>query len=57
MPELADLPDKALHAPWEADADTLAEAGVELGKTYPKPLVDHGTARKRALDAYGEVKG
>ncbi|WP_370196457.1 deoxyribodipyrimidine photo-lyase [Aurantimonas sp.] len=57
VPELADLPDKALHAPWEADAETLKKAGVELGKTYPKPIVDHGEARKRALDAYGEVKG
>ena len=27
------------------------KAGVELGKTYPRPIVDHGTARDAALAA------
>lgn len=51
-PELARLPDKFLHAPFEAPADVLAKAGVELGKTYPEPIVDHTSGRQRALDAY-----
>ena len=55
-PELADMPDKYLHAPWEADAATLSAAGVTLGTTYPKPIVDHKTARERALDAYATLK-
>jgi len=52
VPELANLPAKHLHAPWEAPAAVLAGAGVVLGKTYPKPLVDLAEARGRALDTY-----
>ena len=55
-PELSDMPKKFLHAPWEAPAMTLASAGVELGKTYPEPVVDHKTARQGALDAYEVIK-
>ncbi|WP_277813054.1 cryptochrome/photolyase family protein [Hyphomonas oceanitis] len=55
-PELSFLPDKVLHTPWEADSDTLKEAGITLGTTYPKPIVDHATARQRALDAYDTLK-
>jgi deoxyribodipyrimidine photo-lyase len=52
LPELADLDDDAIHAPWEAGPLELAAAGVELGETYPAPIVDHGEARQRALAAY-----
>ncbi len=55
-PELANLPDKYLHAPFEADTRTLAAASVELGKTYPKPIVRHAEARVRALAAYNALK-
>ena len=34
----------------------LKTAGVVLGKTYPKPIVDHSAARQRALDAYKQTK-
>lgn len=57
VPELAELPLKVLHKPWTATGDVLAEAGVRLGETYPKPIVDHAEARKRALAAYEVVKG
>nr|WP_035613537.1 deoxyribodipyrimidine photo-lyase [Hyphomonas johnsonii] len=55
-PELEDLPDKYLHAPWEADAATLKVAGVALGDTYPHPIIEHALARLRALDAYDTLK-
>ena len=38
-------------------ADVLKKAGVELGKTYPRPIVDHAEAREKALDAFRETKG
>jgi deoxyribodipyrimidine photo-lyase len=56
VPEIAGLPDKYLHKPWEAPANVLAEAGVALGETYPEPIVDHKAARQRALDAYDRIK-
>ncbi len=54
VPEIAKLPDKHLHSPWTASAGTLRDAGVELGRTYPAPIVDHAMARHRALEAFGE---
>ncbi|MEX0923066.1 MAG: deoxyribodipyrimidine photo-lyase [Rhodovibrionaceae bacterium] len=56
IPEIADLPDAALHEPWAAPESVLEEAGVKLGESYPNPIVDHGWARKRALDAFATVK-
>lgn len=50
VPELARLPDKWLHAPWTAPAENLQGAGVTLGRSYPKPIVEHGLARDRALE-------
>jgi deoxyribodipyrimidine photo-lyase len=57
VPELADLPDKYLNQPWDASPEILARAGIALGDTYPNRLVAHTEARKRALDAYEEIKG
>jgi len=56
VPELADLPDKYLHKPWEAPEATLRKAGVTLGETYPHPIVEHRGARQRAMAAYEEMK-
>jgi deoxyribodipyrimidine photo-lyase len=56
VPELARLPDKFLHRPWEADASTLARANVQLGETYPHPIVDHKLARTRALAAFEAIR-
>jgi deoxyribodipyrimidine photo-lyase len=56
VPELAGLPDRYLHRPWEAPEGVLAEAGVALGETYPRPVVDHAEARRRALDAFAALR-
>jgi deoxyribodipyrimidine photo-lyase len=34
----------------------LEEAGVRLGATYPRPIVDHAQARKRALAAFEAIR-
>ncbi|WP_421398418.1 cryptochrome/photolyase family protein [Agrobacterium fabrum] len=56
VPELEKLERKYIHKPFEAPKDVLKKAGVELGKTYPLPIVDHGKARERALAAYAAVR-
>lgn len=56
VPELAGVPDKYLHKPWEAPDTVLSESGVTLGETYPLPIVDHKTAREAALSAYATLK-
>jgi len=56
VPELAALPVPWIFKPWEAPKDALASAGVTLGKTYPKPMVDHGEARSAALAAFEAIK-
>jgi deoxyribodipyrimidine photo-lyase len=56
-PELSAMPDDYIHRPWEASPMILKAAGVELGKTYPHPIVDHKMARDRALAAFQQTKG
>ncbi len=56
LPQLAALPDKLIHAPWLASAADLAAAGVELGRTYPHPIVRHDEARARTLARFAAVK-
>ena len=51
VPELAALSAPAIHAPW-AHPKALVAAGLELGRDYPHPIVDHAEARQRTLDAY-----
>ena len=57
LPELARLPDDYVHKPWEAPPEILRGAGIELGRTYPHPIVDHAEARRRALTAFAALRG
>lgn len=56
LPQLAGLSGAALHQPWLASAVELVSAGVELGKNYPYPIVQHAAARIRTLQRYAGVK-
>ncbi|GAA0215451.1 deoxyribodipyrimidine photo-lyase [Brevundimonas nasdae] len=57
VPELRHLPDKWIQAPWTAPTESLRDAGVRLGDTYPRPVVDHDVGRARALNALKAVSG
>jgi deoxyribodipyrimidine photo-lyase len=56
VPEIAALPDKFIHAPWTAPPLVLQEAGVALGSTYPRPIVEHDQARQKTLMRFFVVK-
>lgn len=56
VPELAGLPDAHLHAPWEAPGNCLKAANIVIGRDYPAPIIDHKSARERALGAYERIR-
>ena len=58
VPELAKMAARFIHRPWDAPPAELTRAGVELGRSYPSPIVDHALARGRFLAAAeGHLKG
>jgi deoxyribodipyrimidine photo-lyase len=52
IPEIKSLPDKYLFNPWDAPEHVLKEVGIEIGTTYPKPIVDLKLSRTAALEAF-----
>jgi len=52
VPELARVAQEQIHEPWKMSAETQRAAGCSIGRDYPAPIVDHGWARERALQAY-----
>jgi len=56
VPELANLPDKYIHAPWLAPSEVLSAAGVGIGIDYPAPIIDIKESRERALAAFAVTK-
>jgi cryptochrome len=64
LPELRELPAKYIYEPWKAPIAIQNQAGVRIGKDYPKPIVDHAYVSKEnmskmalAYDAYKEANG
>lgn len=56
VPELSKLNKKQIHEPWKLSPLELRSAGIQLGKDYPLPLVEHRSARERALKAYEKIR-
>jgi deoxyribodipyrimidine photo-lyase len=55
-PELSKLPDKWIHEPSKAPSEILCEARIDLGRTYPKPIVNHADAREAALESFARIR-
>ena len=56
IPELRALAAPAIHEPSTAAPGVLEGAGVRLGETYPRPIVVHAEARKRALARFEALR-
>ena len=56
LPQLARLDDAQIHAPWLLGPIELEAAGIELGRNYPRPIVDHAQARAKTLQRYGAIR-
>lgn len=56
LPQLGQLGNKAIHAPWLAKPQELKQANVTLGDNYPGPIVDHAEARARTLLRYAQAR-
>jgi deoxyribodipyrimidine photo-lyase len=56
VPELVQLPTSLIHQPRSATPLELEAAGVELGKTYPEPIIAHRLGRERALKACARIR-
>lgn len=56
LPELANVPDRFIHAPWKMDAGQQSACGVLIGRDAPQPIVEHVTARRATLARYAVVK-
>ena len=52
VPELKACNDKEIHAPWLIPLLRQQAISLELGRTYPAPIVDHATQRGLALALY-----
>lgn len=55
-PELAKLPDKWIHQPFNAPVDVFRVSGIAWGRTYPRPVVNHAEAREAALEAFARIQ-
>lgn len=56
LPELSDMPDAWIHRPFEAPEGVCASAGIVLGQTYPRPIVDVKESQRRARESFTSAK-
>ncbi|MBX3725190.1 MAG: deoxyribodipyrimidine photo-lyase [Xanthomonadales bacterium] len=55
LPELARLPSRWLHRPWQAPVAVLDAAGVDDDSVYRRPIVDLQRSREDALAAWRTI--
>lgn len=57
VPELKNIPDKYIHAPWTMPPIDAAAQNFVMGRDYPKPVVDHAVQREKALAMFKAIRG
>jgi len=56
LPQLARVPDRWIHTPWEMDRQTQRKSRCVIGDDYPPPVVDHVAAAKAARQRMGALR-
>lgn len=56
VPELKHVSNQWIHEPWKMDEKVQKNSCCVIGEDYPKPLVDHTEAVKKARSLIGEVR-
>jgi deoxyribodipyrimidine photo-lyase len=56
VPELAAVPARWIHNPWDLPDAEATRAGVRLGSTYAERVVIHAERRPLALAMYGATR-
>ena len=57
VPELRALSPEQLAKPWEMTEEEQKRTGVEIGKNYPEPIVNHENKAKKARKFFKAKKG
>jgi len=56
VPELSNVPQKFIHAPWRMGTAEQAACDVHIGQDYPVPVIDHAVARARTLARFQAMR-
>lgn len=56
VPELRAVPDAHIHRPAGMLPMEQAQCGVQIGKDYPAPIVDHAEQREHVMALYGAAR-
>ena len=56
VPELANVDNDWIHAPWTMPTEAQRTAGITIGESYPEPLVDHVAAARLARQRLQEAR-
>ncbi|XP_052123942.1 cryptochrome-1 isoform X2 [Frankliniella occidentalis] len=55
LPILKNFPTRYIHEPWSAPENVQRAAKCVVGKDYPKPMVNHGTASRINIERMKQV--
>lgn len=55
VPELASVPEKWIHEPWNLPLEYRKPFRCQLGTDYPYPVVDHARQREKALALFKKI--
>ncbi len=56
LPELKDVPEELIHEPWNLSYMEQKFINTEIGKDYPKPIIDNKISSKISRDKIWNVK-